>query len=188
MEGDEPIWSETEHGGLRSRDNSITAHFSPGCQAGTWPKPSSCGMYTRAFFNIPPNEKLSLREILKRLKSDVGQMRNSHDPGNEGELWRQYKVYCSRKIDDPHFFQALGFNLSTQDGAGPHEAQTKYTSKTEDQLPSIILSIILFFCYSFISFFYSSFWINQWVPQLVVAQYSSCFMVAGLFTYVVVFI
>ncbi|CAE6471330.1 unnamed protein product [Rhizoctonia solani] len=91
LEGVDPIWEDTEY--LETNQKSPNPIIS--------------------FYNVSPDEKLSLYGIMERLKLNVGQMRNDHDSGNGSYLHQQYKIYCSHKFDYDHFFEALGFKLAT---------------------------------------------------------------------------
>ncbi|KAH7333939.1 hypothetical protein B0J17DRAFT_631478 [Rhizoctonia solani] len=66
-------------------------------------------IFTKAFYNINPNEPLALKNIAEKLQRNVDTIMSSHPQRNS----QRPKIYSSRIIDEPHFFVALGFCSSS---------------------------------------------------------------------------
>ncbi|CAE6529560.1 unnamed protein product [Rhizoctonia solani] len=107
-EGNKARWKRTEFYRSFKRTSSDIVHFaatSPGERAMYFP--SIGAVFTKAFYNISPTEALSLKVIAERLRKNVHKIIPAHQ--SQGSSQQTPKVYCSRKINDPHFFAALGF-------------------------------------------------------------------------------
>ncbi|KAG8758493.1 hypothetical protein FRC11_003579, partial [Ceratobasidium sp. 423] len=69
--------------------------------------PSTGAVFTKAFYHINPTKALSLKDIATQLRKNVNTILLA-DQG-QGRSQQTPRVYCSRKINDPHFFATLGF-------------------------------------------------------------------------------
>ncbi|CAE6447410.1 unnamed protein product [Rhizoctonia solani] len=120
-DGSEVQWKETEyHGTFTGTSSEVVSSFkfvyarNLGSQtwlevhiAATAPGESAASfttgaVFTQALYSIDPIQTLSLKQIAKRLQENVNEILPA--------AYSQHpRIYCSNKIDEPHFFAALGF-------------------------------------------------------------------------------
>ncbi|EUC64515.1 ICE-like protease (caspase) p20 domain protein [Rhizoctonia solani AG-3 Rhs1AP] len=111
FEGNEARWVKTEYHDSFIGNSSDIVHF-----AATSPEeyalsfPSTGAVFTQALCNIKidSSKQLSVKDIARQLRGNVGKILK--DPTSSGEIRTQRPmIYCSREMDDPDFFKALGF-------------------------------------------------------------------------------
>ncbi|CAE6438782.1 unnamed protein product [Rhizoctonia solani] len=118
-EGDEVRWKKTGHPELSAQPSTTVVHFAataPGERSESFK--SRGAAFTTAFHNINPREELSLGDIGKRLQEGIN--RASGRDGIKKPIAQHPKIYCSRIMDEPHFYKALDFYspLETDSGVG----------------------------------------------------------------------
>ncbi|KAJ1303914.1 hypothetical protein OPQ81_008325 [Rhizoctonia solani] len=109
-DGNEMLWKRTEYCDIFPEDSGDVVHL-----AATGPnEPAVCyrdkgALFTYALYCIDPMEPLSLKTIGKRLRDNVAIISRAAGESTDKLCAQHPKVYASRKMNDPHFFQALGF-------------------------------------------------------------------------------
>ncbi|CAE6477066.1 unnamed protein product [Rhizoctonia solani] len=111
FKGNEVRWKKTEYYDSFVRNSNDIVHFaasSPEELALSFP--SIGAVFTKALYNIEINssKQLSLKDIARQLRGNVDKILKN--PTSSGEIRTQRPmIYCSREMDDPDFFKALGF-------------------------------------------------------------------------------
>ncbi|CAE6496271.1 unnamed protein product [Rhizoctonia solani] len=104
-EGKEARWVPTGYPEVPTGKSSEIVHFAATSPDELSIEFNSGAVFTKAFYDIRPSETWSLKDIAKKLQENVDTILSS----DSVVRCQHPKVYCSRVMDEPHFFAALGF-------------------------------------------------------------------------------
>ncbi|CEL57111.1 hypothetical protein RSOLAG1IB_08343 [Rhizoctonia solani AG-1 IB] len=108
----EVSWERTGCLDSFAEDSRAIVHFAataPGERAMSF---SNGAVFTKQFCKIRPDNKLSLKDIAKQLHEEID--RALDKCGIEKEKKQHPRIYCSRKLDGPHFYDEIGLCSSPE--------------------------------------------------------------------------